>query len=712
MSNQASSRTPRGGLRSGATPVPQDVARPLPESPSSADGVSTLTTPNRSHQQRHGARDRERIDDLPLADLAADNPISPLERMDAIQEEDQYDAVLYQENPGADDSEDEDETGMGVLNAALVDAQAERREETEASAGINFAKYLEDYNRQLQEQKEEADLANNAAENNNNNDIPGAPVGWKRPGPKPGWKPLEPKHGQPPFAEVDNPGGWSEFTYRPKFGGSGGGPYLYHALPTGARPVPLQPNGKRKVGGWDFHYQGWENPQLEPRKRFRSNATRDNPFPEYRKGSLCGETLSKLGLTQMRMLEDDGAPDALFFHQLLLPMHDTSKTVPGDPRQSYYPENAKWTNVYAADLGLMGSGYGHKFDPVDPTEMLKWDGSVLQDGVRGGSNGAILRRMDKRKGNAAYDKPIANTFSKSRWLEIKRCIKLCKNDEPKNKRDHVLYNPAYKYDYIYQTIVHNVNALTLFCGLDLCGDESTFGFNGWGEAGSGLLGLIANKPGVTRGGQIVMVSDVDRIRPRAYIHRHRLHERQFDKGRPGQSEVKLLWQALEPLCQPNNQYRPHALFRELPHMTWDNYFCGDELMDYAATVGFGLTMTCRRDALPAGIPAEYLQKKKTDSEARSRAARFERPIFCIKSAGTGGSCIQLMTFQSTSSCNIIHVNALNTLDRYGEARECGRGNQKRKWAIEMNESRKLYLKTYGGIDRLDHLIQNCSLGYR
>lgn len=93
----------------------------------------------------------------------------------------------------------------------------------------------------------------------------------------------------------------------------------------------------------------------------------------------------------MRMLEKDGAPDALFFHQLLLPIHDTSKTVEKDPRQSYYPKVSTWSNMYAAgELGTLGSGYGHRFESTHPAELLQWDGSVLQDGVRGGSNGAIL----------------------------------------------------------------------------------------------------------------------------------------------------------------------------------------------------------------------------------------------------------------------------------------------------------------------------------
>jgi len=33
-------------------------------------------------------------------------------------------------------------------------------------------------------------------------------------------------------------------------------------------------------------------------------------------------------------------------------------------------------------------------------------------------------------------------------------------------------------------VIHNANALSLKAGLDLCGDESTWLFAGWGEAGA------------------------------------------------------------------------------------------------------------------------------------------------------------------------------------------------------------------------------------
>jgi hypothetical protein len=42
----------------------------------------------------------------------------------------------------------------------------------------------------------------------------------------------------------------------------------------------------------------------------------------------------------------------------------------------------------------------------------------------------------------------------------------------------------------------------------LCGDETTWGHGCFGEAGSGLVGRIMGKPGILKGGQIVMISDI------------------------------------------------------------------------------------------------------------------------------------------------------------------------------------------------------------
>jgi len=248
--------------------------------------------------------------------------------------------------------------------------------------------------------------------------IPGAPNGWVLPCHPEDWKPnpkkLNKNEPDVPFDAIDNPGSWSECVFRPKFAGKGGhGNYVCHQLPTGATPVP-ETNGRRKVGDFDFFHTGWQKevPNL------RSGATRDNMWPNCRKGSLDGNVLGKLGMEPERMVEPDGQPDSLFFFQLILPMHnvDNAKVlaVAADPRKTFCSNVVRWTNVHACEaLGILGGGYGHEFKATTPMECLQWDGSVVMDGMLGGSKGAFLRCFDTRKGNCMFSREIASTFTKT-----------------------------------------------------------------------------------------------------------------------------------------------------------------------------------------------------------------------------------------------------------------------------------------------------------
>ena len=47
-----------------------------------------------------------------------------------------------------------------------------------------------------------------------------------------------------------------------------------------------------------------------------------------------------------------------------------------------------------------------------------------------------------------------------------------------------------------------------------------------------------------------------------------------------------------------------------------------------------------------------------------------------------------VSFQSTGGTNISTVNALSLVDLYVQDRSKGRGQQKRTWGIEMNESQE------------------------
>jgi hypothetical protein len=70
-----------------------------------------------------------------------------------------------------------------------------------------------------------------------------------------------------------------------------------------------------------------------------------------------------------------------------------------------------------------------------------------------------------------------------------------------------------------------------------------------------------------------------------------------------------------------------------------------------------------------------------------------------------------VSFQSTSSTNILTVNALNSNKLFVVKKEHGQGANKQKWAIEMNQAQQLNLKTYGRIDTINSLIRSCHLYY-
>ncbi len=67
--------------------------------------------------------------------------------------------------------------------------------------------------------------------------------------------PPSPRSDEPSFENVDNPGNWDRFYFQTKQNKTK--KYAGHFLPTGARPVPLGPDGTRKQGDWNFYYNGY-----------------------------------------------------------------------------------------------------------------------------------------------------------------------------------------------------------------------------------------------------------------------------------------------------------------------------------------------------------------------------------------------------------------------------------------------------------------------
>ena len=238
------------------------------------------------------------------------------------------------------------------------------------------------------------------------------------------------ERGEPKFEDVDNPGNWPQYCFRPKFKkgtAKGAKPkYTHHQLPTGAVPVPKNKEGNRHINGWEFHYKGWKNPGTQHRR----GATTANMFPKETLGCLDADVLAKLGLNKVRM-GITGETDALFFYQLILPICSPQFSgIKDDPRKSYYHEVERFTNGSKSYSG-MGGSYGHSWNSVDLKELTNFDGILIRDGVLGGSQGALHRRWEKD--GPCFAQEIARIMTLARFCEIKRSLKLCNNHEAPKK---------------------------------------------------------------------------------------------------------------------------------------------------------------------------------------------------------------------------------------------------------------------------------------
>ncbi len=154
-----------------------------------------------------------------------------------------------------------------------------------------------------------------------------------------------------------------------------------------------------------------------------------------------------------------------------------------------------------------GGVYGHKYDNTDEAELVHWFGVILHDGARYGSKGAICTRW--LRGDPDHDDKIIKSMTFTCWRQIKSVLKLnCNISTPKRGSEN--YNPCSKYDYIFYCMCKNMNLFTKWANKDACVDETTWAFSGMGGEASGR---VHNKPGVTKGGQTVILFDVGRCFP-------------------------------------------------------------------------------------------------------------------------------------------------------------------------------------------------------
>jgi hypothetical protein len=317
--------------------------------------------------------------------------------------------------------------------------------------------------------------------------IPGTPNGWTPPGPPENFWGYLPKldAGAPLlFSEVDNPSGWSEFVFQPKYAMERGRKkYVGHVTPAGAKVLPANDDGIREHNGWRFYYQGWKPDHFDAANFARGTATKDCLKPTDQKGSLDADRLRQHGLTPERMKSDP-----IFFLQLLLPIcNPKCSGVDGDERMPFFTTVTANTNGYAISEKGCGSGYGHEFKLVTKQELVRWLGVTIRHGARDGNAGTHHRRW--LTDGADYDRIIANNMTLTQWRQIKGVFKL-NNNLTTPIRGNPGYDPASKYDLIFWILCHNMNHITLWAELDLAGDESTWGFMGF----MGIMGCrLMNK---------------------------------------------------------------------------------------------------------------------------------------------------------------------------------------------------------------------------
>eukprot|EP00536_Pseudo-nitzschia_multiseries_P006747 jgi/Psemu1/15981/gm1.15981_g len=304
-----------------------------------------------------------------------------------------------------------------------------------------------------------------------------------------------------------------------------------------------------RLYGWTLHYQNRVPEEDTPSFSPRYTSSRDL-FPQERKGKLDMAKLRKHGLQLGRVLDSD----ALFFYQLLLPFHtdeEDKKQANETWQKPFYSKVLKWSNNYANQAN---TGKGHYARRIRLSELVHFDGIIYLHGALEGKKGKIATKM-----------------SWYWWRQIKSNLKLNCNHEAKYNRllckdDMSKFNYAHKFDYIYETLVHNVHYFSKKACSDLCMDELSWAHWFGGPMVDYLKGKI-----FSRGGQTVILSDD--IFTKYVI-----------------PEIGKLWSSP-------------------PHPTPDNFFNRDLILGWMGGLGFGMIGTVAQNRLPKTVEKKYFHKE-------------------------------------------------------------------------------------------------------
>eukprot|EP00536_Pseudo-nitzschia_multiseries_P001958 jgi/Psemu1/4602/gm1.4602_g len=440
--------------------------------------------------------------------------------------------------------------------------------------------------------------------------------------------PKAPKDFTPPAAKLAlGAPPWSAFDWKKD------GKYLYHQLPSGCTPVPGK-GTKRKCNNWDFYYVGWipedDEPAYSRRHVLQSMMNSELLFPSERKGLL-----------NMRNVRSSSCMMSYSSISCLAP--PSSHMDPVDEAE----ESSSKRRLFYSKISRRSSNYanhdhtwkGHYVGRITLKDVFRFDGLLF------------LR-------NALYSHQVAQTMSWYHWHQIEANLKLNCNLEarvqmPECKQDMSTFNCAYKFDYIYEALVHNTWYFTEKAGDDLCMDESSWPYYGFGRP---MVDSLQNSM-FSRGGHTVILSDVDR------------------------------------LCKCP------------PHLTVDNFFNGNSILDWMGEHGLGMIGTVARNKIPKGVPHNYFHKENASHSARKFAciAQMCNPVTLAKEVPAKAEAGKL----TKAYHRLIHKSF------FLHSKERGRcNNDKRFWAIEMNHTCELYLRTYGKLHQIDSSISRANIGHK
>ena len=135
--------------------------------------------------------------------------------------------------------------------------------------------------------------------------------------------------------------------------------------------------------------------------------------------------------------------------------HPFKSDIANDPRVPYLTSVESFTNIYKFSTGQGGS-YGHEWNNVVMTELVRFNGILVRDGVLGRSNGDLYEIWNPN--SSIHIPEIDRAMILTRFSEIKRNINLCNNNAARSKYQES-YDLAYKFDPPYKSLVTNTNTI-------------------------------------------------------------------------------------------------------------------------------------------------------------------------------------------------------------------------------------------------------------